>query len=365
MTDFSRLPIFAGVPPERLALLSPEMVHFYNSGQAIISENLCADCLVVLIRGEAKVVAGGTYLVTRSAGSIIGEQALIEGVPRSATVIAQGTVEALVIPKAIFECLLLDSNFSRNLMRALSAKLSEATSSRASRFRNEERLFAEFSAHVAPEVADRLLASGESYGKPRYIEAVILMADVRSFTATSGKMRPAKIAAQLSPYLDAMVEIIHRHHGFVDKFIGDAVLAVWGVTRVEGNSASQAFACAREMVSHAATMMFGPQPIRIGVGLNKGKVFVGNVGGAGKRQFTVLGMPVNLTQRYESQTKDLGADIVAGASVHSALPKSERSGWTKRAVKVKGAPQQTVHSFVVAPQDASRKAPAESKGKNR
>src|SRR5208282_1676865 len=120
MIEFSSLPIFDGVSAERLALLSPSMVHFYNDGQAIISEKLCADCLVVLIRGEAKVVADGTYLVTRSAGSIIGEQALIEGVPRTATVIAQGTVEALVIPKAIFESLLLDANFARNLVRALS-----------------------------------------------------------------------------------------------------------------------------------------------------------------------------------------------------------------------------------------------------
>lgn len=365
MSDFSRLPIFAGVSAERLALLSPTMVHFYNNGQAIITEKLCADCLVVLIRGEARVVANGTYLVTRSAGSIIGEQALVEGVPRSATVIAQGTVEALVIPKAVFESLLLDSNFSRNLMRALSGKLSEATTSRASRFRNEERLFAEFSAHVAPEIADRLLGSGESYGKPRYIEAVILMADVRSFTATSGKMRPAKIAAQLSPYLDAMVEIIHRHQGFVDKFIGDAVLAVWGVTCVDGNPASGAFACAREMVSQAATMKFGGHSIRIGVGLNRGRVFVGNVGGVGKRQFTVLGMPVNLTQRYESQTKELGADIVAGASFHSALPKSERNGWAKRIVKVKGAPKQKVYSFVVTAPNRSRRSHAELKGKSR
>ena len=364
MTDFSRLSIFAGVSAERLALLSPAMVHFYNNGQEIISEKLCADCLVVLTRGEAKVVADGTFLVTRSAGSIIGEQALIEGVPRTATVIAQGTVEALLIPKAVFESLLSDPIFSRNVLCALSAKLSEATASRASRFRNEERLFAEFSAHLAPEVANHLLVSGESYGKPRYVDAVILMADVRSFTATSSKMRPAEIASQLSPYLDTMVEIIHRHQGFVDKFIGDAVLSVWGITRVDGN-ASQAFACARAMVSQAARMTFGGHPIRIGVGLNKGKVFVGNVGGAGKRQFTVLGTPVNLTQRYESQTKQLDADIVAGGSFHSALPKSERGGWAKRAVEVKGAPKQNVYSFVVAARDASRKARAESKGKSR
>lgn len=365
MTDFSCLPIFAGVSPEHLALLSPTMVHFYNNGQEIISEKLCADCLVVLTRGEAKVVADGTYLVTRSAGSIIGEQALIEDVPRTATVIAQGTVEALLLPKAVFETLLLDPSFSRNVMRALSAKLGEATVSRASRFRNEERLFAEFSAHLAPEVANRLLVSGESYGKPRYIDAVILMADVRSFTVTSSKMSPAEIASQLSPYLDAMVEIIHRHQGFVDKFIGDAVLAVWGITPVDGSTASQALACARAMVSRAATMTFGGHAIRIGVGLNKGKVFVGNVGGTGKRQFTVLGTPVNLTQRYESQTKQLDADIVAGGSFHSALPKSERDGWEKRAVEVKGAAKQNVYSFVVTPRDASRKARAESKGKSR
>jgi class 3 adenylate cyclase len=365
MTEFSSLPIFVGVSPERLMLLKPAMVHFYNNGQAIICEKLCADCLVVLIRGEAKVVADGTYLVTRSAGSIIGEQALIEGVPRTATVAAQGTVEALVIPKTVFESLLLDANFARNLMRALSAKLSEATSSRASRFRNEERLFAEFSAHLAPEVADRLLVSGERYGEPRYIDAVILMADVRSFTATSGKMSPAEIACQLSPYLDAMVEIIHRHQGFVDKFIGDAVLAVWGVTHIEGNDASKAFACARQMVTQAATMKFGGRPIRIGVGLNKGKVFVGNVGRTGKRQFTVLGTPVNLAQRYESKTKELEADVVAGAPFHSALLKSDQSGWAKQSAMVKGAPRQNIYSFVITGRNQNVRAQTRSKGRTR
>jgi len=365
MNQFSNLPIFADVSADRMALLSPEMVHFYNNGQQIVSEKHCADCLVVLIKGEARVVADGIFLVTRRAESVIGEQALIEGVPRTATVIAQGTVEALVIQKPIFETLLLDHNFSRNLMRALSAKLSEATSSRAYRFRNEERLFAEFSAHLAPEVVNRLLVSGEAYGKPRYIDAVILMADVRSFTASCAKMRPSSIAAQLSPYLDTMVDVIHSHQGFVDKFIGDAVLAVWGVTPSEGKAASKAFACAREMVGTAATKRFGGNRIQIGVGLNKGKVFVGNVGGAGKRQFTVLGTPVNLTQRFESQTKDLKADIVAGATFYSALSNSDLIGWSKHAVKVKGAPLQKLYSFVVTPPRSIRSSRTKIKGERR
>jgi adenylate cyclase len=171
---------------------------------------------------------------------------------------------------------------------------------------------------------------------------------VRSFTATCGKMKPAAIAAQLTPYLDAMVEVIHRHGGFVDKFIGDAILAAWGIVPNDGDAATQAFACAREMVAIASKKKFGGLPIRIGVGLNRGRVFAGNVGGSGKRQFTILGTAVNLTQRFESHTKAARAEIVAGNSFYMKLPHSERTGWTAhRGTKFKGAALQTVYSFQV------------------
>ena len=135
-----------------------------------------------------------------------------------------------MLPKALTELLFANSVFCQNILRHLSTKLAESTSERAFRYRNEIMLFAEFRAHLSPTVANRLLATGRSYGEPRFIDGVILLADIRSFTALSANMAPEQVAAELDPYLDAAVEIIHRYEGLVDKFIGDAVLAIFGCT---------------------------------------------------------------------------------------------------------------------------------------
>src|SRR4029077_4648160 len=193
-------------------------------------------------------------------------------------------------------------------------------------YRDEERLFAEFSAHVSPQVASWLLSKGASYGHPRFVDAAILMADIRSFTEKCAKMNPTQIAGELSSYLDSVVEVIHRYGGFVDKFIGDAVLAVWGVTPDEENLAVRALRCARDMVITAASLNFGGEPILIGVGLERGRVFLGNVGGDGKRQFTVLGPAVNMSARFESESKAVGESVVAGQAFYDSLPTCEQIG---------------------------------------
>jgi len=343
--DLSSIALFRGISDSALAHISQDMLHYYSTGQVIVREGEPAGKLVVIIRGSARVTLQDTLIVIRQAGSVVGEQALIDRVPRSATVTAEGMVECLEIPESTFDQLLSDPTFSRNLLQILSSKLSEATRDRSFRYRNEERLFAEFRAHVAPEIADRLLANAVDYSKPRYIDAIILMADVRSFTETSSHMAPEDIAKDLGPYLDSVVDIIHRHNGFVDKFIGDAVLAVWGITSTDEKDASKAFLCAQEMVRQASTMSFGGKLIRIGVGLNHGRVFVGNVGGTGKKQFTVLGTPVNLTQRYESQTKDLAVEIIAGNDFFLLLDAARRAGWKEYRREIKGAGEQIVHAF--------------------
>ncbi|MCA1480961.1 adenylate/guanylate cyclase domain-containing protein, partial [Bradyrhizobium sp. NBAIM08] len=150
-------------------------------------------------------------------------------------------------------------------------------------YRQEQLLFAEFRAHVSPEVLNELLNSGREYGAPQFIDAVLLFADIREFTSHSSNMEPAAIAEQLSPYLDSVVDGIHRHGGMVDKFIGDAVFAIWGYSASGEDMVVSALECAEEMLSVAADLRFNGEPIRIGVGLNAGKVFIGNVGGAGKR----------------------------------------------------------------------------------
>jgi CRP-like cAMP-binding protein len=158
--------------------------------------------------GRYAFLTAGMHLVARGPYAIIGEQAFINEANQSSSVRAQGMVRALVLQRDVAELLLANPAFSRNLLRQLSAKLAEATSERTFRCRNEQMLFTEFRAHVSPAAANRLLATGRSYGEPRYIDGVILLSDVRSFTELSASMPPEQVAAELSPYLDATVEII-------------------------------------------------------------------------------------------------------------------------------------------------------------
>jgi adenylate cyclase len=240
-----------------------------------------------------------------------------------------------------------DNAFNRNLLRVVSGRLREATEERAIHYRREQLLFAEFRDHSSPEIVNRMLATGVNYGAPHFIdECVILFSDIRGFTESSSKMAANDIAEQLSLYLDSVVEIIHRHEGLVDKFIGDAVMAIWGYVPTDDDKAAQAFACAEEMVRVAATMQFGAQPISIGVGLNAGRVFIGNIGGHGKRQFTVLGSPVNLASRYEGHCKKLAVPIVMGEGFQGLLPSDLRSRVVAHHEQViTGTGPQTLYSY--------------------
>jgi adenylate cyclase len=195
-------------------------------------------------------------------------------------------------------------------------------------------------------MVDSLLASGVDYGSPRFIEdAVILYSDIREFTTRCASMSPEEIAEQLSSYLSEVVDIIHRHGGLVDKFVGDAVMAVWGYTASD-RKAEDAFECAQEIVRAAAQMQFGGHAIRIGVGLNTGEVFSGNVGNDSKKQFTVLGTPVNLAARFESKAKELNAPIVMGQAFHDALPPDIQHALKSHPKQeIKGGESQTLYAF--------------------
>lgn len=350
MTEFADLEIFRDVSREHLQLLSEDMVRFFRDGDGILREDEDGGELLVVLEGEVNVFRQGIFLVCRRAGDVIGEQAVLEKSVRSATVVARGMVRTLLIPPHVVKRLMADGTFVRNIAKSLSTKLRAATSMRAVRYRNEERLFGEFSAHVSPELASRLLAQGASYGAPRFEDAVLLMSDVRSFTELSGRMTPGEIGEQISAFLDRMVEILYRHGAFVDKFIGDAILAVWGLTPHDGNLAARAVACAEEMLTASAGLSFGGRSIHIGIGLASGNVFAGNVGSERKRQFTVLGPAVNLAARLESETKQLERDLVIGSDLYRDLPASKQLEFEKYEGRtIKGFGVQTVYARSARP----------------
>lgn len=345
--DFSILPLFSGVSRKSLKLLRQEMVRFYEHDEAILVKGAEAKSLVVLLQGEVCVFSDDTFLVSRKAPTVIGEQAFIDEPIHSATVKAQGMVEALVLLRETAEALMKDNTFVRNLLHVVSSKLRESTEERARHYRREQLLFSEFRAHASDEMVNGMLATGVNYGVPHYINnCIILFSDIRGFTKRSSQMSPEDIADQLSPYLDTVVEIIHRHGGIVDKFIGDGVLAIWGYALVDSDRATHAFLCAEEMVKVAAEMSFGDDPISIGVGLNAGRVFIGNIGGKGKRQFTVLGSPVNLASRYEGCCKLLGMPLIVGEAVREQLPPSIQSQLVSYEQQpIEGAEPQNIYGF--------------------
>jgi class 3 adenylate cyclase len=346
-TFLSSLPLFANVPLELLQMvIGEDAMRYYHDSDILCHQGDPPDNLFILLHGQARILTDGIFLIVRKPYEILGELAFINQMPRNATVIAQGAVQALVLQRNIVEQLMNNGVFTHNLLHLVAEKLHESTQERAFHFRQEALLFSEFRAHLSPIIAQRLLATGKHYGTPRFIDAVLLFADIRNFTERSSTMTPERLVQELNPYLDAVVSVIHRYEGMVDKFIGDAVFALWGIAPSQEDPIQQAFACVQEMLLTSAQLSFGGEPIQLGIGLNVGRVFSGNVGSEEKRQFTVLGHPVNLAARYEGATKDLHAPIVMGeAFVHRLPPVLLAQFHRHDHVAIRGAGTQTLYTY--------------------
>lgn len=319
--DLHELPLFAGVSDD---LVEGSARHDYRTGDHILLEGSAPERLVLLLRGSAEVRCGGTLLTDRQAVSVLGEQGLVGDCPHSADVIARGAVVTAEYDRAQAVRLLADPRFMRNLAVEVSSKLHQATTDRAYRYASEEKLFPAFRSHVSSEVLAELMASGID-GGPRLIEAAILFTDVRDFTRLTSSMPAAQVADELSAYLDLGVDVFQRHGGIVDKFVGDAIMAIWAYP--EGrNHAAAAVAAARDLIEGASRLRFGGEPLRIGVGIDVGTTFLGSVGSEGKRQFTALGAVPNRAARAESENKNTGTVLCVTDSVYARLDVTQRSG---------------------------------------
>ena len=354
---FRALPLFAGVPNEALVAIGDDMEANYLDGDHLVRQDESPRFLYVLLEGTADIFAGPVpatrvYIDSRCAGDVIGEQAFVEGKNHSADVRARGAAKALKIPASIVESLLENPRFARNLLTAVSGKLRAATGQRYRALAERKLLFSHFRSHVNPQIVDQLLNKGEAYGQPQRVEpAFIMFSDLRDFTRLSGVMDPLDVAAQLAPYFAALVDVVHKTNGIVDKYIGDAVMAVWGHPAFGKIHADDVMDACLEMVQRVATLTFGGENIQIGIGLNVGPVFMGNVGTEEKRAFTVLGDAVNFAARYEASNKSADGEvytITIGPAMRELISEKQRAILTARPdTKIKGAPggAQTVYSW--------------------
>ena len=171
-----------------------------------------------------------------------------------------------------------------------------------------------FARYLSRDVMAKVLADAPSLrGEQR--EVSILFSDLRGFTSLSERMAPERIAAHLSEYFDAMTGAIFAHHGMINDFVGDAVMAVFGAPIPDPDHAWNAVRSAIAM-NDALTALnrhwetTGLPSLRMGIGIHTGSVFAGNVGGRERLKYTVIGDPVNVASRVEGLNKELGTAIL-------------------------------------------------------
>jgi len=148
----------------------------------------------------------------------------------------------------------------------------------------------------------------------------ILFSDIRGYSKVSAQSEPHTLVSQLNEYLTAMVECVFRHGGTLDKFMGDAVMAVWGNVGTAG-AANDAVAAVRDELGRLNTQWRarGLPEFRIGIALNHGPVVAGNIGSPQRMEFTVIGDAVNITWKMQELTKKVSVDLVVSKTVESLI----------------------------------------------
>ena len=184
------------------------------------------------------------------------------------------------------------------------------------------KTIAQLGAYVAPEVRDEILAQREGdYVRPRRVEATMLFTDLEGFTSYSETHEPEDVVEALNDYFDRMVRIVRAHGGGPDKFIGDAVMAFFGVPVPRYDHASQAVLCAIAMQEECARFRADTGiEFYMRIGIHSGELIAGSIGAtkAGFLNYTTIGDTVNLASRLEGKNKEFGSWIMCSATTFEA-----------------------------------------------
>jgi adenylate cyclase len=192
--------------------------------------------------------------------------------------------------------------------------------------RSKRQLTGLFGQYVPPELVDEMARDPENYSmEGRNEELTVLFSDVRSFTTISEGLDPKELTQLMNQYLGAMTEVIRRHRGTLDKYIGDAIMAFWGAPVADPTHARHAVLAALEMQRELRKLdepfkARGWKPLHIGVGVNTGIMTVGDMGSPVRQSYTVMGDAVNLGSRLEGITKQYGVGIIVGETTREQVP---------------------------------------------
>ena len=204
----------------------------------------------------------------------------------------------------------------------------------------EKRMKSTMSRYIDPSIADRLMADKSDIFDGQNVHATILFSDIRGFTTLTEQLGPQDTVHLLNEYFEIMVDCISREGGILDKFIGDAIMAGFGIPQSLGDDEDRGLRTALSMIRrlgawNESRISIGKLPIKIGIGLNSDNVISGNIGSIKRMDYTMIGDGVNLAARLESACKQYKTSILISEFTKEHLKGTYRMREADRVV-VKG-----------------------------
>jgi adenylate cyclase len=204
-------------------------------------------------------------------------------------------------------------------------QMAAAIAAMAKGLRERDTIKRAFSGYISRQVLETIMEKGELpalKGERRRI--TVLFADIRGFTTISEDMTPEEVVEMLSEFFDRMVEVLMRHKGTIDKFLGDGMMVIFGAPLDDPYQEEHAVLAAIEMQKELGNLCKewesrGRRPIKMGIGINSGAAIVGNIGSEDHMEYTAIGDTVNLAARLESATKELDLDIAVSDQTYTAI----------------------------------------------
>lgn len=236
------------------------------------------------------------------------------------------------------------------------------------REREAERVRSIFTSLLSGPIASAVLQNFETYQQGQARDVSILMSDLSGFSQTSEVLEPARVVELLNVYLSVMTDVVERHGGAIDEFIGDAILVLFGAPVAQADHAARAVACAVEMQNEMAEVNRrlaerGLPAMEMTAAVNTGEVIVGVIGSEKRAKYGVVGSPVNLTSRLQTlaapgevliseATREAAGDTVEVAATRQALLKGFVAPIDVHVVSAAGGARVPQPDAAMAPLDA-------------